>query len=151
MLPSIVWSCVGERPQRAGQIEGIETMPTAVHSTKPVSKRVGPAASVLLLLAVASLSLAGCAGLVGGASNNNNPPPASLTISSVQSTGITTTGFQVSWTTNSPANSAMDYGTTSSYGSSLPVNSSMVTAHKMSLSGLKAGTLYHYRVRSAES
>jgi hypothetical protein len=45
----------------------------------------------------------------------------------------------------------VDYGTTSAYGQSTPLNASLVTSHSMSLSGLSAGTTYHYRARSRDS
>jgi Big-like domain-containing protein/purple acid phosphatase-like protein/fibronectin type III domain protein len=124
-------------------------MLTAVHSTKPVSKRVW-SAKMFGLLALSSLSLAGCAGLVGS-DGTKTPPPTTLAISNVQAGGATTSGFQVSWATNAPADSAVDYGTTASYGTTAPVSSAMVTAHQIALTGLKAGTLYHFRVRSTDA
>jgi hypothetical protein len=103
---------------------------------------------VLLLICISSLGLAGCSGLV--TANNTNPPPA-LTISGVQAATPTTTGFQVSWSTSRTANSAVDYGTSANYGSSTTTNSSMVTSHQVAVTGLGAGTLYHFRVRSADA
>jgi chitodextrinase len=61
------------------------------------------------------------------------------------------TGFQVSWSTNIAANSSIDYGTSSSYGASTPVDSTMVTNHQVPVSGLASGTLYHFRVRSTDA
>ncbi len=98
-----------------------------------------------LLLAIMNL---GCSGLVSSA--NNNPPPT-LVISNVQTGSITTSGSQVIWTTNVPANSSVDYGTTTAYGNSTPVNSAMVTSHQVTLSGLAAGTTYYYQVNSTDS
>ena len=57
--------------------------------------------------------------------------------------------MQLSWATNIPATSAINYGTTPSYGASTPVNTSMVMSHQMALAGLTAGTTYHFRVLSA--
>ena len=111
--------------------------------------------SPFLLLALAgavalSLGLSGCAGVVsptnGGTGSN---PTGALTISNVQSSGVTNSSVQLSWATNEPATSAIDYGTTSVYGASTPVSSTMVTTHQMSLTGLAQGTTYHFRVRSA--
>jgi len=42
----------------------------------------------------------------------------------------------------------VDYGTSSSYGSSSVLNSTMVTSHFVNLFGLSSGTLYHFRVKS---
>jgi len=54
----------------------------------------------------------------------------------------------MSWVTNVPATSAIDYGTTAAYGASTPVDGAMVTNHQMALTNLPAGTTYHCRVRS---
>jgi chitodextrinase len=121
----------------------------AVQSTKPTSNRVWYA-SILLLLITASFSLTGCAGLVGS-SGPKTPPPTTLAITNVQAASPTVTGFQVNWATNVAANSGVDYGTSASYGTSAPANSSMVTSHQVALAGLKAGTMYHFRVRSTDA
>ncbi|HSR22529.1 MAG TPA: fibronectin type III domain-containing protein, partial [Candidatus Eisenbacteria bacterium] len=76
----------------------------------------------------------------------NAPPPA---ISGVQASGITTTGATLSWTTDVASSSQVEYGTATAYGSSTPLDATAVTAHAVGLSGLQAGTLYHYRVKSA--
>src|SRR5207245_4373918 len=96
-------------------------------------------------------ALSGCAGLVSGTSSTGNPPPAALYITNVQAASTTTSVSQVVWTTNVAADSAVDYGTSTSYGSSTPVNSAMVTSHQLSLSALAAGTTYYYQVWSTDS
>ena len=63
----------------------------------------------------------------------------------------TTTTATITWTTAVPANSQITYGTTTSYGSSSALNSSLVTTHSVTLTSLTAGTTYHYRVLSADS
>jgi NPCBM/NEW2 domain/Purple acid Phosphatase, N-terminal domain len=73
------------------------------------------------------------------------------TISAVQVSGITTTGATISWSTNNPADSQVDYGTTTSYGASTTLNSSLVTSHSQVLSGLTANTTYHYRAKSRDA
>ena len=72
-------------------------------------------------------------------------------ISSVASSGISDTGATITWTTNEASDSQVDYGTTTSYGSSTTLNSSMVTSHSQALSGLTSGTTYHYRVKSRDA
>src|SRR5206468_2367825 len=57
----------------------------------------------------------------------------------------------ISWTTNEASDSQVEYGTSTAYGSLTPLNSSMVTSHSEALSGLLAGTLYHYRVKSKDA
>jgi purple acid phosphatase-like protein len=55
----------------------------------------------------------------------------------------------VTWTTNEPADSRVDYGTTTSLGQSA-TDAALVTAHSVRLTGLTPGTTYNYRVRSAD-
>jgi Bacterial Ig domain/IPT/TIG domain len=105
----------------------------------------------LLLFCICSLGLAGCSGFVNASGGNSGGTPAALAISSVQAATPTTSGFQVIWSTNVAANSAVDYGTSASYGSSTPVNSTMVTSHQLALTSLTIGTLYHFRVRSTDA
>src|SRR5713101_6604995 len=104
-----------------------------------------------VFLGACSLALAGCAGLVSGTSTTGNPSPSALDITNVQTGSVTTASSQVIWTTNVPANSSVDYGTTPSYGTSTPIDSSMVTSHQVTLSGLAAGTTYYYQVNSTDS
>lgn len=72
-------------------------------------------------------------------------------ISAVTATSITTTGATITWTTDVTATSQVDYGTTTSYGTSTTLDSTLVTAHSVALTGLTAGTVYHYRVHSRNS
>jgi hypothetical protein len=93
--------------------------------------------------------LNGCAGLVSV--NGSNTTPSTLSITSVQAVPATTSTSQIAWTTNVPADSSVDYGTTAAFGSSTPVNSAMVTSHQVTLTGLAAGTTYYYQVSSSDS
>ena len=72
-------------------------------------------------------------------------------ISSAAATGVTGTGATINWTTDEPADSQVDYGTTAAYGSSTALAAPPVTAHDQALSGLVSATLYHFRVRSRDA
>jgi hypothetical protein len=104
--------------------------------------------SIFFLLALAGLALSGCAGVVSQTNTGTPDPTSNLSISNIQASGATNSSVQLSWATSEPATSAVDYGTTSAYGATTPVSSTMATAHQMSLSGLAQGTTYHFRVRS---
>ena len=79
----------------------------------------------------------------------DNIPP---TISNIQASNITQTGATITWNTDEPATSQVEYGTTTAYGSSTPLNSSLVTFHSVTLiSGLSPQTLFHYRVKSKDA
>jgi Big-like domain-containing protein/IPT/TIG domain-containing protein/fibronectin type III domain protein/purple acid phosphatase-like protein len=103
----------------------------------------------LLFAVIFCLSLAGCSALVTAGNGGGGSPP--LSVANVQASAATVNGFQVAWSTNIAANSSVDYGTTSSYGSSTPVNSTMVTSHQVALAGLTKGTSYHFRVKSTDA
>lgn len=75
------------------------------------------------------------------------PDPA---ISNVTARDITSSGATIAWTTNLPAGSTVEYGPTPAYGSTRTV-SEMVTGHGVTLGGIAPGTLYCYRVRSADA
>ncbi len=100
------------------------------------------------LAALVSVLLNGCAGLANGTTGN---PPSTLEITNVQTTSPTTSSAQILWKTNVAADSAVNYGTSPSYGLSTPVDSAMVTNHQITLSGLAAGTTYYYQVSSTDS
>ncbi|HTY08454.1 MAG TPA: lamin tail domain-containing protein, partial [Candidatus Edwardsbacteria bacterium] len=63
---------------------------------------------------------------------------------------ITASGATIAWTTDEAANSKVDYGTTTSYGSTAS-DANYVTSHSLTLSGLAAGTTYHFRVGSTDA
>ena len=71
-------------------------------------------------------------------------------ISNVNATGIAQTSATINWTTNEVSDSRVEYGTTTSYGSSTTLNTSLVTTHAQALTGLTASMLYHYRVISRD-
>ena len=71
-------------------------------------------------------------------------------ISNIGVSAITSSGAVISWVTDEPATSRVDYGETAGYGSSAG-DDSLVTSHGVVLSGLEPDTTYHFRVRSADA
>ena len=59
------------------------------------------------------------------------------------------TSALVTWTTNEPADSLVDYGLTAAYGN-FEFSGAMVTNHAVLLTGLTPSTLYHYRVTTTD-
>ncbi len=103
----------------------------------------------LSLIAALAAGANGCSGTTGP----GQPPPDTTppNISAVSAGSITTAGAVIGWTTNEGSDSQVEYGTTTSYGQSSPLNSSLTTNHSVTLSGLTASTLYHYRVKSKDA
>lgn len=86
-------------------------------------------------------------GGVPTASADTTPP----VITSPSASNITATTTSVTWTTNEPATSQVEYGLTTAYGSLTPLDATLVTLHAVTLTGLSASTLYHYRVSSKDA
>ncbi len=91
---------------------------------------------------------------------NTDPTPASYTwtvdtvapvVSNVAVSSITISTAVITWTTDEPSNSQVQYGTTTAYGSTTPLDSTLAASHVVNLSGLTRGTLYHFRVKSSDA
>jgi hypothetical protein len=72
-------------------------------------------------------------------------------ISAVSTSGMTATSVIITWTTDQASSSQVNYGTSTSYGSTSASNSTLVTSHSITLNGLNPGTTYDYDVTSANS
>ena len=75
-------------------------------------------------------------------------PPA---VSNIVASQVTNKSATITWTTNEPADTQVDYGTTPSYGQSTALNTSLVGAHSINLSGLASSTTYHFRSKSKDA
>jgi hypothetical protein len=87
------------------------------------------------------------AGSSGGSGTGDTTPPI---ISNVAA-AITSSSVAITWNTNEAADSQVEYGTTTGYGSSTSLDSTLVTSHSQTLSTLTPSTTYHYRVRSKDA
>jgi len=72
-----------------------------------------------------------------------NPP----VISNIQITDVTYNSVKISWQTDIPSNSLVEYGFDTSYGKIAGQNDS-TTSHSVTLTGLLSQATYHFRVRS---
>ena len=79
-------------------------------------------------------------------SNVDTVAPAISNVS-VTPTG---SGATVTWSTDEPSNSSMDYGLTTAYGSN-KADASIVVSHSLVLTGLAENTLYNYKLYSTDS
>src|SRR3989449_9634247 len=78
----------------------------------------------------------------------DNTPPL---ISTVSSSSISSSGALITWATNQASDSQAEYGLTTGYGSSTPLNSSLLTPHALTLTGLLASNTYHYGGKSRDA
>lgn len=72
-------------------------------------------------------------------------------ISSVSASSVTASRATISWNTDEPSDTQVEYGTPVAYGALSTQNPAMVTGHSVAFGGLNPGALYHYRVRSKDA
>ena len=72
-------------------------------------------------------------------------------ISNVAATYLTDSSAIITWMTDIPASSLVNYGVTTSYGYSSALDPTLVTAHSVTLTGLSPGTRYVFEVVSASA
>lgn len=70
-------------------------------------------------------------------------------ISAIVEADVRTTQATITWTTDIPASSQIEYGETGAYGSTTTLDETLTTSHSQTILSLTADTLYHYRVVSA--
>ena len=103
------------------------------------------------VLTVTALDAAGNSGTATLTVTYNPPDTTPPIISSVAASSVTGSGATLTWTTNEPADTQVEYGTTPAYGTSTIINSTMTTSHSQGLTGLTGSTLYHYHVKSRDA
>src|SRR2546426_2895433 len=103
------------------------------------------------ILTAVARDAAGNTATAGGVSvtvANDTTPPI---ISSESAFNISSSAATITLATNEAGDSQVDYGLTTAYGNTTPLNLSLLTAHAVTLTGLLATTTYHYRVKSRDA
>ena len=143
----------GYRLERCSGSTACTTYAQIATPTANLYSDTGLTASTIYRYRVRAVDAAGNLSLYSTAANATTQAPPDTTpptISGVSISGVTVSDVTISWTTNELADTQVDYGLTTSYGNSTALNSSLVTSHSVTLSGLLAGTTYHYRVKSRD-
>jgi len=71
-------------------------------------------------------------------------------ISQVKLDSYSDVSATISWVTDIPATSKVDYGETNDYGFTAVSNGELTTNHKVRVTGLKPNTIYYFMVKSAD-
>jgi len=129
---------------------------TTLNAAKVVSHAAGLtglAASTVYHFRVKSRDAAGNLAVSGDFTFTTAAPPDTTapTISGVISSNLEADGATVTWTTDEASDTQVDFGTSTAYGGSSPLDNADVTSHSVYLSGLAAGTTYHFRVKSRDA
>src|SRR5947208_12144042 len=112
-----------------------------------MSSRIRSAVSFALVLSVASVIAAQkIPSPVSNVRVTKNEP----VIWAVTALAVTSSQATINWTTDLLSDSLVEYGPTTSYGTTTTRNTTLVTAHAMTIAGLLDSRLYHFRVRSRD-
>ncbi|MDD5109963.1 MAG: fibronectin type III domain-containing protein [Patescibacteria group bacterium] len=82
------------------------------------------------------------------------PPPADLTpptIAEIAAGTVTASSVVITWHSSESSAGQVEYGLTTSYGLTSPLETTPTTAHSAVLSGLLPGNTYHYRVAARDA
>ena len=63
----------------------------------------------------------------------------------------TSSGANISFTSNEPSSTQIEYGLTTVYGNTTALNSTLTTSHTQTIYNLTPNTIYHYRIISKDS
>jgi len=81
----------------------------------------------------------------GGAIDTSAP-----VISQVNTTA-TALAVTITWTTNEPSTTQVEYGVATAYGSAAPLDATLASLHSQTITGLAPNTWYHFRVKSRDA
>lgn len=78
---------------------------------------------------------------------SDTTPPV---ISEVSNVSLLSNAATIGWTTNELATSTLEYGTTTSYGSSATLDATALLVHDATILGLTPNTTYHYCIHATD-
>src|SRR5438309_844734 len=118
-----------------------------MYDFKTIHRRM-PSVAPLAIALLAVISFVGC----GSTSNSSTPPQSSgLTITNISAGSVTSSGATITWLTDKAADSQVEYGSTTAYGQSSTLGSTLNTSHSVTLSSLSSAKTYNFRVKSRDS
>lgn len=129
---------------------GATTGSVAISGTTSWSGSTTLTAGVTVLTAT-SFDAAGNDSTVDTLTVTYTPPDTTPPVVSARSeTPASSTTCYIAWTTDEAASNVVQYGLTTGYGGTTPAGT-LGTSHNVRITGLTPGTLYHYRIVSADA
>jgi peroxiredoxin len=130
--------------------------PTRIERGTPVAGKRGPARTFTTLFILIVCVLVGSGIYFFFHQTGTQSPPENTidtTILSLQSVSKSTTetGATITWKTDEPSTSQVNYGKTETYGSTTPLDTNLSTSHSVTLTGLDPNTTYNFKVISADA
>jgi len=83
--------------------------------------------------------------------SGNTPDTTPPVLSGIASGGISTDQATLTWKSDEPADTQVEYGPTTAYGESTPLAAALATNHSAQLASLTNDNTYHYRVKSSDA
>jgi len=94
-----------------------------------------------------NLSLSGDFTFTTVAAPDTKPP----VITSVMTLAVSSNSATITWASDEPSDTQVEYGLSTSYGSNTAIDTALVTSHSQVINDLSPGTIYHFRVRSRDA
>ncbi len=91
-----------------------------------------------------------CSGSLDTAISGYTPDTTPPVISNILVSSLGSDSATISWDTDEPATTQVNYGLTAGYGSSSPLDSNLTTNHSVVIAGLSQNTGYHFQARSSD-
>ena len=146
--------------EAATDLRYLATLLKAIEEAKALGKDASQAESWLAGLKNSDLSVtdlvsvrAKMIGYILSFTTGSAPDTTAPVIASVAHTAITSplATTTVTWTTDEPANSQVEYGKTTQLGLSTGIDSAMLRDHAVTLTSLDTNTTYYFRVKSSDA
>ncbi|MCK4330927.1 MAG: fibronectin type III domain-containing protein [Dehalococcoidia bacterium] len=116
------------------------------------NREVSPATTIAYTLTAANPAGTASKSVVIVVNQAQLPTPDSIApvITNVSASSETEMSAVVSWLTDEPASSQVEYGRTVDYGSTTALDEQLVASHIVGLDSLEPRTFYHFRVKSTD-
>jgi len=130
---------------------GQSTTPDPILVTQHSEQVTGLTPSTTYSFQVASTDSAGNTATNGPSTFTTTPQGTNpAVLSNIRQADLEPDQAIIAWNSDESTDSQVDYGVTSSYGSSSTLDPSMTTSHFVLITNLQPSTLYHYRVEGTD-